>query len=121
MLSLWDIVIIINVNNISVRTIQSKRGTPTPPVSFRLQQEIDQWKFPSMDSIKRFQHHRRSIWPPIFEWIIRTHIAYYNPNSAIIHHIKSSWPRVLVLQGTTLCHDDESSPWPTRTQTHHTI
>ena len=47
-----------------------------------------------MDTSKRFQHHRRSSWPPISECISITHIAYYNPNGASIYHRKASRPRI---------------------------
>ena len=121
LLALWDVVIIIHVNNISIRTIQSRRRTPTPQVSLQLRQEIDRCKCPLMDAIKKFQHHRLSIWTPIFKWISRTHTAYYNPIGASIYHRKASRLRILVLCVTTCSNDAESSPWPTRPHTNDTI
>ena len=47
-----------------------------------------------MDTIKQFQHHRRSSRLSIFKWISRTHMAYYNPNGARIYFIKASQLRI---------------------------
>ena len=74
MLVIWDVVLIIHVDNIRTRVIQSRCGTPTPKVSLRLQQEIDRWKWPPMDNLEWFKHNCTSIWMPIFEWISRTHL-----------------------------------------------
>ena len=66
LLVIWDVVLIIHVDNISTRVIQSRHGMPTPQVSLRLRQEIDRWKLPPMDTLKWFKHNCRSIWTPIF-------------------------------------------------------
>ena len=121
MLFIWYVVLIIHVDNIRTRVIQSRRGTPTPKISLRLQQEIDRGECPPMYTRKWFKHNCRSSWMPIFEWIIRTHLAYHNPNGAIIYLREASWPRILVLRSTTCIDDAQSSTWPTRPQTDDTI
>ena len=121
LLALWDVIIIIHINEVSIRIIHIRRRMPTPQVSLRIWQEIDRWKCPPIDTLKRLQYNWRSSWPPISKWISRTHLAYYNPNGARIYHRKASWPKILVLLCTTCSNDAESSPWQTRHQTNNTI
>ena len=121
LLDIRYVLTIIHVYNFSARTIQSRRGMPTPPVSLHVRQEINWLKCPPMDIIKRFQHNRRSCWKPISKCISRTHMAYFNWNSASIHHIEAIRTRILVLRGTTRINDAKSIPWLIRLETHHTI
>ena len=86
MLAIRAVLTIIHVYHFSTTTTQIRRGTPNSQTSLRLQQEINWWKWPPMDPIKRFQHNCRSCRIPIFKWISRTHMAYFNPNGKIIHH-----------------------------------
>ena len=96
LLDIRDVLTIIHVYNFRARKIQSRRSTPTPPVSLWLRQEIYRRKCPPMDTIKRFQHNCRSCWTPIFECMSRTNMAYFHPNSESIHYREASRTRILI-------------------------
>ena len=121
LLSIRNVLTIIHVYYFSTRTFQIRRRTPPPPISLRLRQEIDGRKRPPMDPLKRFKNNRRSRWMPIFGCIIRTYMAYYNPNEERIRRIEASRTRILVPRGTPCRNDAKPSPWPIRPETHHVI
>ena len=86
LMAIRGVLTIIHVYHFSAKIIQFRGGMPTPPFSLRLWHEINWWKWPPMDPLKRFQHNCRYQRTPIFEWISQTHMGYLNPNGGGIYH-----------------------------------
>ena len=121
LLSILDVDSIINIYHFRSITIQIRCGMLTPTVPLRLWPKINKWKFPTLDTLKRFQHHRSSCQTPIFKWISRTHMAYSDPNCESIHHRKAGWTRILVLRGSPCINDAQPGSWLLTPETRHTF
>ena len=106
---------------ISTLENSNQREDAYPTVTLKFRQEINKWKWPTVDPLKRFKHHHRSRRTPIFEWISRAHMAYSYQNDNSIHHREASRKRILVLSGLPCRNDAQPSSWPLRPETHHVI
>ena len=121
MMAIQDVVSIIYIHHFRTRTLQIRRGTLTHTVPLQLRQKINGWKLLMLDPFKRIKHHRSFRQMSIFSWISRTHMSYYDTNGKIIHNIKSSWTRIMVLRGSPCRNDAQPSSWSICPEPHHTI